>query len=195
MNRRNIKEIKMHIRNEYKAKRKEIPDSVKKEMDHEVCKRFLALNSYRYADTVLLYSPLKYEIDTSYIMKDALSKGKRVAYPRCIDGNKMVFHLITSEDQLVCGMYNIREPKEELPIYENGKDNSICIMPGIVFDKRGYRLGYGKGYYDRFLSNFKGIKAGFVYSDFMINELPNGRYDLKADIIITERGVISFAKN
>jgi len=195
MNGRNIKELKMHVRNEYKTKRKEIPENVRKELDHEVCRRFLALNSYRYADTVLLYSPLKYEIDTSYILNDALKKGKRVAFPRCLDGNRMVYHLVTSPDQLVCGMYNIKEPKEDLPIYENGKDNSICIMPGIVFDKRGYRLGYGKGYYDRFLSSFKGIKAGFVYSDFIIDQLPNGRYDLKADIIITERGVISFAKN
>ena len=195
MNKHNIKEIKSHIRDEYKAKRKEITENMRKELDYQVCRRFLALNSYRYADTVLLYSPLKYEIDTSYILKDVLAKGKRVAYPRCIDGNRMVFHLITSEDQLISGMYNIKEPKEDLPIYENGKDNSICIMPGIVFDKRGYRLGYGKGYYDRFLSNFKGIKAGFVYSDFMIEQLPNGRFDLKADIIITERGVITFAEN
>lgn len=195
MNRRNIKEIKTQIRDEYKAKRKVIPEDLRKQLDYEVCKRFLALNSYRYADTVLIYSPLKYEIDTSYIMKDALSRGKRIAYPRCLDGNRMVYHLVESEDQLVSGMYNIREPKEDLPIYENGKDNSICIMPGIVFDKRGYRLGYGKGYYDRFLSGFKGVKAGFVYSDFVVDEIPNGRYDLRADIIITERGVISFAKN
>ncbi len=195
MSKYNIKEMKALIRDEYKEKRKMIPVEERKKLDEEICKRFLALNSYRYADTILLYSPLKYEIDTSYIAKDALSKGKRIAYPRCIDGNEMVYHLVTSEEQFSSGKYGIREPSEDLPVYINGKDNSICVLPAIVFDKKGYRLGYGKGYYDRFLSNFKGIKAGFIYSEFLIDEIPKGRYDLRSDLIITERGVISFAKN
>jgi len=68
-------------------------------------------------------------------------------------------------------------------------------LPAIIYDKKGYRLGYGKGYYDRFLSSVKGTKAGLIYSDFIIDEIPHGRYDLRADVVITEKGVIPFAKN
>ncbi|MBE6718459.1 MAG: 5-formyltetrahydrofolate cyclo-ligase [Ruminococcaceae bacterium] len=195
MRRINIKEEKNKIRTEYKEKRKNVPSEQRVINDEKICKKLLSLSSYRFADTILLYSPLKNEIDTSAIVKDALSKGKRVAYPRCIEGNEMVYHIITSEEQLISGKYGIKEPIETLPVYENGQDNAICILPAIVYDKKGYRLGYGKGYYDRFLSKFKGIKIGLVYSGFVLDEIPKGKFDLKSDLIITEKGVISFAKN
>lgn len=191
----NIKEQKTQIRNEYKEKRKLLDGNQRQQMSEAICNRFISLNSYRYADTILLYSPLKYEIDTRIIAEDALKKGKKIAYPRCIEHNKMVYHYVTSLDQLKSGMYGIFEPTTDMPVYKNENDHPICVLPAIVYDKRGYRLGYGKGYYDRFLSSFKGIKAGFVYSDFIVDEIPNGRFDLRSDIVITEKGVITFAKN
>ncbi len=195
MNRINLKEAKSEIRNEYKQKRKTIPQEQKLTMDSEICKRFLTLSSYRFADTVLLYSPLKYEIDTRIIAEDALAKGKKVAFPRCVENNEMVYHYIENLDQLESGMYGIQEPNKDLPLYESGSGHTICVLPAICYDKRGYRLGYGKGYYDRFLSKFKGVKAGLVYSDFIIDEIPNGKFDLPSDIVVTEKRVISFAKN
>lgn len=191
----NIKEAKSRIREQYKEKRKNIPPEEKEKMDIEICKRFLALSSYRFSDTVLLYSPLKNEIDTGMIVTDALSKGKKVAYPRCLQNNEMVYHYINSLSQLVPGKYGISEPEKSLPVYTNGIGHTICVLPGVVYDKRGYRLGYGKGYYDRFLSSFKGIKAGLIYSDFIIDEIPKGKYDLPSDIVVTEKRVISFAEN
>ena len=196
MNTVNIKEQKNLIRNEYKEKRKALPIDERERMDKEICKSFLTLSSYRFADTVLLYSPLKYEIDTLAIATDALSKGKRIAYPRCIENNRMVYHYVTSAEDLLPGMYGIREPRQDLPLFESEQTNhAICVLPAIVYDKRGYRLGYGKGYYDRFLSSFKGTKTGLIYSDFILDEIPRGHFDLKSDAIITEKGVITFAKN
>ena len=196
MNKLNIKEQKNQIRDIYKDKRKNLPLEQKKKMDEAICKRFLSLSSYRYADTILVYSPIKGEIDTMPIVCDAWAKGKKVAFPRCIDGNRMVYHYVTSEQQLENGMYGIREPSAELPLYTSAQfEHAICILPAIVYDERCYRLGYGKGYYDRFLSEFNGIKAGLIYSDFIVKEIPNGRFDLKSDVVITEKGVISFAKN
>jgi len=195
MYRVNIKELKSSIRNEYKEKRKKIPPEEKEVLDRNICKRFLSLSSYRYADTILLFSPLKYEIDTSYIAVDAWSKGKKVAYPKCIENNEMVFRYVSSFDELETGSYNIKEPKSDLPLYVGGQGNTVCVLPAIVFDKKGYRLGYGKGYYDRFLSGFKGIKAGLIYSDFIVDRLPHGRYDFASDIVVTEKGVITFAEN
>ena len=107
----------------------------------------------------------------------------------------MVYHYIKSQADFASGKYNINEPLPELPVFTGDNCHAICVLPAIIYDKRGYRLGYGKGYYDRFLSKFKGIKAGLIYSDFVVENIPNGRFDLKSDIIITEKGVISFAKN
>lgn len=196
MDRINIKEVKTRIRAEYKEKRRNIPPDEKTSLDRAVCTRFLGLSSYRFADTVLLYSPLKHEIDTSAIALDALAKGKKVAYPRCMDGNRMVYHYVTTLDELTEGMYGIKEPDTSLPLYTpDSKMHTVCVLPAIVYDKDGYRLGYGKGYYDRFLSGFRGTKAGLIYSGFIIDSVPRGRFDMPSDIIITEKGVVSFAKN
>ena len=196
INKYNIKEEKNRIRSLYKEKRSAIPRDIKQIMDSAICKRFLSLSSYRFADTILLYSPLKNEIDTLPIAADALEKGKKIAYPRCIEDNEMVYHYITSTDQLTPGKYGIMEPSPSLPVFSPEDDSrAVCVLPAIVYDKRGYRLGYGKGYYDRFLSSFKGTKAGLIYSDFIIDRIPVGRFDLSSDVVITEKGVISFAKN
>lgn len=69
------------------------------------------------------------------------------------------------------------------------RKNVICIIPGIVYDKKGYRIGYGGGYYDRYLSSFKGTKVGVAYTDFIANSVPHGRFDLAVDVLITERGI------
>ena len=191
----NVKEEKNRLRETYKNLRKELSDEERRSRSEAICRYFLALNSYRYADTILLYAPLKYEIDNQIILEDALKKGKKIAYPRCIEDNKMVYHYITSKEQLLSGKYGIMEPSSDLPVYNNENDHPICILPALVYDKKGYRLGYGKGYYDRFLSGFRGIKVGLVYSDFIIDTVPKGRFDLPSDLIITEKGVISFAKN
>lgn len=196
MNRVNIKELKNDIRNTYKEKRKSISLEERKIMDSAIAKKFLSLSSYRFADTILLYSPLKYEIDTLEIAKNALSKDKKVAFPRCIEDNRMVYHYISSLDDLTPGMYGIKEPKADLPIFApSDAEHVICVLPAIVYDEMGYRLGYGKGYYDRFLSGFRGAKAGLIYSEYILENIPHGKFDLKSDFVITEKGVISFAKN
>ena len=66
---------------------------------------------------------------------------------------------------------------------------SICIIPGIVFDSEGYRVGYGKGYYDRFLAAYDGTKFGLVYSECILPSVPRGRFDRHVDILISEKGV------
>jgi len=64
------------------------------------------------------------------------------------------------------------------------------LVPCLAYDSYGYRIGYGKGYYDRFLSAFEGTKIGLCYSDFKLDKLPRGKYDVKLDVIITEKGVM-----
>jgi 5-formyltetrahydrofolate cyclo-ligase len=139
-----------------------------------------------------MYAPIKSEIDVMPIFKEALEKGKRVAFPKCnVEERTMKFHFVTSEDDLSPCAYGIREPKEDLEVYDptSTKGVAVCYVPGLAFDVYGYRLGYGKGYYDKFMNQFTGCTIGLVYSEFIINNLPKGRFDCHCDIMLTEKGI------
>jgi len=160
---------KAEIRKIYKAKRASLTDEECRAQDAELCRLILASGEYKNARTVLLYCPLAKEIDVMPIFRAAIDDGKRVAFPRCESGRKMRFFYVTSEDDLEAGAYGIREPKRELPeVAEDDLEESLCIVPGLVFDRDGYRVGYGGGYYDRFLATYTGhalapVREGFLY--------------------------------
>ena len=84
--------------------------------------------------------------------------------------------------------YGIPEPPEHLPEITDF-NGAFCVVPALAFSKNGQRLGYGGGYYDRFLSDFDGVSAGLCYSDFFINKLPAEKHDIALDIIVSEKGV------
>ena len=187
-----IKRYKSELREEYLNKRRAIPADLKRELDKKICANILNSVSYKYYDTVLLFAALPDEPDLSAVAVKALADGKRVAYPRCIPGSRdMRFHYITGLSQLIRGSYNISEPDEAYPVFDTDSPScSLCCVPAVAVDGQGYRVGYGGGYYDRFLSVYNGASAAVVYSDFIIQSVPHGKYDKKADMIITEGGII-----
>lgn len=189
-----IRNEKNRLREKYKLIRESITESEKAKLDEKIVNRFLSLVSYRFADTLLMYSPIKGEINVDPIAEAALKAGKKVAYPRCLPENsEMFFHYVNSLDELKKGYYGIREPDPTAPLFDPesvvSRESCVCLIPALSYDKKGYRIGYGKGYYDRYLSHFKGIKAGIVYSSCIADSLIHGRFDLSADFIISERGV------
>ena len=192
-NRPSLKILKTELRTQYLAKRKAIPADKKKELDAAICRRLAATVSFRFADTVMLYSALPSEIDMTEIINLALSQGKRVLLPRCIpDTPLMNFHEVKSVTELTKGSFSIMEPSEDAPVcVPTEADKAICIIPGVLFDPNGHRVGYGKGYYDRYLSDKPVQKIGVVYDDFILHDLPHGRYDLSVDLIITEKRLVS----
>ncbi|MDR1628906.1 MAG: 5-formyltetrahydrofolate cyclo-ligase, partial [Oscillospiraceae bacterium] len=133
------------------------------------------------------------EVDTHAIIREALERGKTVAVPRCVDGTRdMDFFVIRSLHELEKGSFGVMEPNpetcEKLPDYQRG----LCIVPALAFDKEGFRLGYGKGYYDRFLSLFKGETLGLCYADcFSEKPLPHGKYDKRVSLVITENTILT----
>lgn len=194
-----LRERKNRIREEYKALRRNMDPERKKAYDHKICQRFMSLASYRFADALLLYAPLKYEIDITPIAEDALKKGKTVAFPLCDpDSHTMAYHIISSLSDLKEGNYGISEPNASLPVYDPNKhsgENTVCFVPALVFDRCGYRIGYGKGYYDRYLCSFGGAKMGVEYSGCIVDALPRGRFDTAVDFLVTEKGVITINAN
>lgn len=186
-----IKEQKKQLRADYFALRRSLDPLKKEQMDQKIVSAFTSLVSYRYAEVLLLYYPRPDEIDIRPVITAALAAGKKVALPRCKSGGQMDFRLIQSESDLTLGTFGLMEPKEDCPIFDLTEENKGVLMavPGLAFDKEGYRLGYGRGYYDRYLDGQKITTAGLVYSDFVAHRLPHGRYDLPVHFIVTEKGV------
>jgi len=183
----------------YIEKRRQLDPVEKAEMDMRMCERFMSLVTYRYAGTILLYAPKSIEIDVMPIAEAALASGRNVAFPRCYDNDEgihlMSFHIVRSLDELEPGAYGIREPSQSLPLYDpKDSKNDVIIVPALAYDRQGYRLGYGGGYYDRFLAGFSGTKAGFAYSRSISPKLPRSRYDLPVDVIVTERRVTAIER-
>lgn len=126
-------------------------------------------------------------MDTRRLIKRAWKDGKRVAAPRCVENTRLMnMHLIRSMDDLQEGAFGILEPNENLPILHDTRD-AICIVPAFCNDFRGYRVGYGGGYYDRYLSSFSGVKIGVNYSECVRPRLISGRYDVPVDLLVTDR--------
>ena len=185
----NVKDVKRKLRNQYKQYRLALPADVKADYDKKICEALMQLVSFKYSDTILMYAPLDGEIDVMPIAERALELGKRVAFPRCVeDPRNLDFKYVSSLDELKSGSYSIDEPSEDMESVTD-LSKSICIIPGIVFDKEGYRVGYGKGYYDRFLAVYDGTKFGLAYSECILDSVPRGRFDRHVDILISEKGV------
>ena len=186
-----ITDLKNSLRAEYKQRRRLLDRDEKKRRDAEICRAVMNTVSFRYAKRLLMYAPTANEVDILPIAEAALSMGKKIYFPRCnTEDNTMVFREVSELSQLVGDAYGIMAPPESADAYSiSDTAAAMCLIPGLIYDRYGYRIGYGKGYYDRFLSSFGGCKAGIIYSDFIIPSIPKGHFDLKVDIMITERNV------
>lgn len=183
-----IRPEKAALRNAAIEWRKALSRSEKQRMDFKIQSKVMNLWKFREVSTVLLYCAKPVEIDTKLLIERASALGKTVAVPRCVPGTReMDFYVITSFDDLEKGAFGVLEPMPEKCRKLNDFTSSVCIVPALVYDKQGFRLGYGKGYYDRFLSGYKGSCIGLAYSDWVKESLPHGKFDRKVDIIVTEK--------
>jgi len=177
---------KKDLRKDLLKKRERITD--KEIKSHEIFEKLRNLNEWKNAKIINTYVSLEEEVDTRFIIYHALLEGKRVFCP-ITKGENLTFGEIFSFNDLIYGAYGILEPKEPSNISIDEFD--LIIVPGIAFNYSGYRIGYGKGYYDRFLNDVKkGIKIGLVFNDLLLDSLCVEEHDKKVDIIITEKKVI-----
>jgi 5-formyltetrahydrofolate cyclo-ligase len=131
----------------------------------------------------------KFELDTSFIIEKAWKEGKTVCVPRCYSNDKkMEFRKLSAFGDLENVYMDLYEPiiekTEDIP----KKKMDLLIVPGLVFDKKGYRIGYGGGYYDRFLHDYQGSTLSIAYSFQTADELPIEEFDVPVEQIITEEG-------
>lgn len=179
--------------------RKRIEDARRKEPEKEkksllICEQLAALPEFRNASTVMFYLSTPGEVDTRHCLEQALSGGKRCVVPYCL-GDLLGLFILKDFSELAPGTFGILEPKPELR-RETGRqclpgDLELILVPGVAFDKKGGRLGRGKGFYDRFLTavpaNVPLIALAFACQ--LVNAVPGGPKDLPVSMIITETGI------
>ena len=186
---------KQRLREERLAARETLSEQERCVLDDCITQKLLATSEYAEATTVLTYVSVSSEVSTRMFIECALRDGKTVAVPRCLPGHCLEFVAIASLEQLVAAPFNLLEPAKELPaVTEDQKNNSICIVPALLVDTKGYRLGYGAGFYDRFLSTYPGKKICLAYQQNLSRTtLPHTAFDVAVDVVITESDVLTCA--
>lgn len=169
----------------------EVRESAKSQLkDTIICEKILADEKIARADTVLLFASFRSEVDTWDIANKLILKNIKIAYPVCGKNGIMTFHTIKNTGQLKDSTYGICEPDISLPEPEI-TDKTVCIVPALAFTENGGRLGYGGGYYDRFLMKYpKLYTIGLAYEKCLTETLPLEDHDVKVRKIITEERTV-----
>lgn len=175
--------VKKVIRQEIIQKRKELQLLEWQEKTAEIQKRLIGHPWFREAFEIYCYVDFNGETGTRGIIEEAWKLGKQTAVPK-VSGNRMDFYYMESWDELKPGKFGILEPDEKRKA--DGKDG-LLIMPGVAFDKRLHRIGYGKGYYDRYLYSHPGLKTiAIAFQMQIVEDIKPDAFDISPQILITE---------
>lgn len=181
-------EDKASLRKAFLQYRSFLSPQDKSAFDTNISVQILCNETYLSAQTVFCYVSLPQEINTVGILADAARRGKRIAVPRCRKNGEMDFCIVSSRNDLVPGVFGIPEPKESCSICVPHPDD-LCIVPCLAADKRGFRLGYGGGYYDRYLAAHPTNTIGLCYSACITQTLPAEQFDVPLQMIVTDKEV------
>jgi 5-formyltetrahydrofolate cyclo-ligase len=188
-----LQERKTQIREQAHAARR--AQEHKDELSQVICEKFAALPDFARARTVMFYVDARAEVRTRHFLPQALSYGKKIVVPWCNDAGELELFHLENMDELAVGMYKILEPREDLrrlpekqvPVEEL----DLVMVPGVAFDRRGARMGHGKGYYDKLLEHARADTplVALAYECQLFPEIPVGDHDVFMDKIITEQAV------
>ncbi len=145
--------------------------------------KIINTSEYQSANTVALYKNLISEVDTNKLIDYTLTIGKTVSLPR-VEDNNLNFYKVDKQTILIKSNFGVFEPISNQVIPKENID--LIIVPGVCFDKNNNRLGFGKGYYDRYLMNTKMKKIGICFIEQLTNNIPADSNDVKMDLIITD---------
>lgn len=203
-----IAERKRRLRKRLLEQRAAIGEAQRKRTDGLLAQRLQDSALFREAEVVFAYVSFGPEVDTQVLIRAALDADKKVAVPRCVpNARQMEWHYVESLADLAPGTHGILEPgpdartlvdwEELAALCGCSKPKSvIALVPGLVFDRMGFRLGYGGGYYDCFLADFPGISIGLVREQFLVESLAQqgvlDGFDQPVDCIATENGLLCY---
>jgi len=181
----NIKEKKQGLRKIVKQEVLSLPEDYCQRADEEICKKVIHLPEYQHAKTIFSFVGSEGEVNTKPLLIDILARGKKLAVPKCVGKGFMEAYEIRSLEELRPGRYGILEPHSSCSILEP-KEIDLCIVPCLACSTDGRRLGYGGGYYDRFLKRANFMKVALCRGRLLREDIPVGRYDVSMDKVISE---------
>ena len=180
-------EEKKEIRKKIFKARKEHTDAWILENSLRITEALTQLPEYRNAERIMAYADYNHEVITRYIIEQAWKDGKEVAVPK-VFGKDMVFYRLTDFSQLESGYFGIPEPKEDGETVS--WEEAMMVMPGVAFDKEHHRIGYGGGFYDRYLEKWPKLKtAAVAFSCQLFEAVPFESFDILPQILVTENGI------
>lgn len=179
---------KQQLRQRCRALRRELGEEHRQRASRSICEHLAAWEFLQRAETVAAYLPMKAEVDLRPLLEQF--SHKRWLLPRIVpeEEHRMDFHRYDPA-RLVLHPFGMAEPAADLPVVA-AADIELVLVPGLAYDRQGWRLGYGGGYYDRFLSRFEGISVGVAYQALLLPSVPHSGYDVPVGWIATEIGLL-----
>jgi len=166
-----------------------LPDDYLAKSDKGLFSRVVSLEEFAAARNIMLYFSVKREPATLEIAKSAMSLGKTVAFPYCFRGGIMEARAVKSFDEFRPAMLGIPAPPDSAPVIAPG-ELDLIIVPALAYDRYGFRLGYGGGYYDRFLNGLTAFTVGLARDRLIKENLPAQPHDIAVKCVITEEIII-----
>src|SRR5690625_2032712 len=159
----------------------------KLETEKQLTKRLLSSEQWAKADVIGITISQPLEWSTKPIIEAGWKQGKTIVVPRCVPKEKKLqFYKFTSYDELEVVYYNLKEPIADPTKYTPKELIDLIVVPGLVFDYSGYRVGFGAGYYDRFLADYTGTTISIISEFQLANKLPVESFDIPIDHILTD---------
>lgn len=185
--------LKKEIREEILKKRANLDKKNHKLEGDKILNKIMESDSYKNARNIFIFISFGSEINTHDFIRKSLSLGKNISVPvTFLDEKIMKASSLKSFSDLKPGAYNILAPSEDKIEFIDEGSIDLVIVPGAAFDRSGYRIGYGGGYYDKFLAPLKEVKKiGIAFSFQIVNEIPISKYDIPVNLIYTENEIIS----
>lgn len=187
-----VRQAKQALRRRVAAWRDALPEAERRADSARLAERVRALDGYREAGTVLLYWAIGSEPATADLIGAVLEDGKGLVMPRVADGDLALHRVADPAADLAEGVWGIREPLPDRPrVAPEAVD--LFLLPGLAFDARGGRLGYGRGYFDRTLTGARGLKAALAFDGQVVARVPTGPADVAVDLVVTPTRLIRCA--
>lgn len=158
---------------------------VKAKRDERLTNQLLQLPQLIESRTVLIYYGIGIEPDTRQLTEKLWALGKTVAFPVCLPQRQMEARAVSSWEELIPGKFGIPQPGDACPIIKKA-DIDLILVPALACDRQGYRLGQGAGYYDRYLSDYRGVTVALCGKDAMLPRVPREEHDKAVSILVTD---------
>lgn len=178
---------KSSLRTKLKHIRLQIPVEERRRNNGIIREKLLALEEIRQAGTIFCFLSMQDEVDTHTLIEDLRRQGKTIVLPKILPGKKMEVVSMGPRQDLVPGEMGILVPRSSQPFTSS---IDICLTPGLGFSAQGNRLGFGRGYYDKWLSTHEVVcKIGLAYDCQVLDEIPVDEFDVPMDMIVTEKQI------